>query len=499
MKKNLMQVFMVMALFPLVQGIAQTPDFFKIQSVKYVEAPPPGEDDIFSRTPEMERKDGLAVSPYLEVTVSAGERTRAQDVYAKVYYYNKDRVQIGRSDRPTPVLRDFASPYSMPVFFEKDQAETLCFIVPKVVLAAQGWQAVVVFGDKHAAVAAASPPGPVTAYDFPERRQVDNPLFLQREAATNPLVEYVAKTGNAKHPQITLFMRPPFGMTDMSEANGVLAMCVLGHRIEDVKKQLQEVDAKTEVAGVLRFAEERKLVILCWGSRPLWDPQKSWDELSKDSAEQMSDTFDDMAAAWAQGIEHFSRQYGMAKRDFLLWGSSGSAQYAKRLALRKPQYFLAVHLHIPSSFDKPTQNASQLLWCLTTGENESGYDRSLRFLAECRRLGYPIIYKAIPGLAHQGHPAASRLGIAFFDYALSLREEKREYKEAQARRPRLVKDTQDTQPPSPWPASFREPEFFGDVVNQQVFPAREGAAFVPEAFRIDIPTKALADAWGMEN
>ncbi len=86
----------------------------------------------------------------------------------------------------------------------------------------------------------------------------------------------------------------------------------------------------------------------------------------------------------------------------------------------------------------------------------------------------------------------------FFDYALSLREEKRNYEEIMSKRERLGGASQNISPSLPWPVSFREPEFVGDVVNQQVFRADETALFIPETFRIDIPTKALADVWKME-
>jgi len=252
------------------------------------------------------------------------------------------------------------------------------------------------------------------------------------------------------------------------------------------------------VGGILRFAGKRKLVIVCWGSRSLWDPRKNWDELDRDTAKQLDATFNDVADAWARGTENLSRRYGMPNRDFLLWGVSGAAQYAQRLALRKPHYFLALHAHIPSSFDKPTSDAAQILWCLTTGENESGYERSLRFLTECRAMGYPILYKAIPGLGHEGHPVADRLGIAFFDYALSLREEKRGYEESISEGKRLGRSPQDNRSTLPWPATFKEPEFIGDVVNQQVVRAEEAAENVPEGFRVSIPTKKLADIWKSE-
>ena len=489
MVSHAIKLALAVAFLPILPSAAQSFDFFKIQSVKQITTPPSKGMDVFKKTFKLDKNNKMIFSPYLEVTVRVGERAQADTVYAKVYYYNKDKALISRTEKPTPVLRDAPKPHPMPVFFEKNKTETLYFIVPENVLATPDWRAVVVFGDMLAATAVVTPSGMPQLYDFPERLAFDQPMRVRRETVTDPVVEHVVKTGNPKQPQITLFMRPPIGMTDMSEADGVLAVCLLANSVEEVKRRLQQADSKDDVSGILRYAEKRKLVVLCWGSRSLWNPGKNWDELGKETAKRMDDTFDDVSAAWARGVENLSRRYGMPSSGFLLWGFSGAAQYAQRLALRKPQYFLAAHIHIPSSFDKPTVEAARVLWCLTTGENESGYERSLRFLTECRNLGYPILYKAIPGLGHQGHPAADRLGTVFFDYALSLREEKREYEST------LAPKSSSAQP---WPASFREPPFAGDVVNQQVFRTEEATGQIPEAFWVNIPTKALADAWRKE-
>ena len=495
---HLMRAWVVFfALLAAARCAAQTFDFFRIQSAKYI-APPSKEESVLSKTSELNRENGTILSPYLTVAVSTGERTRAEAVYAKVYYYSKERVLLDKAEKPIPVLRGSARPHAMPVFFEKGKVETLYFAVPQKVLDVKDWRAVAVFGDQLAATALVWPTGFAQAYNFPERVQIDKPTRTRRETVADPVVEYVVKTGHAKQPQITLFMRPPIGMTDMSEADGVLAICLLANDVSEVKRRLQEADAKDDVSGILRFAEQRKLVVLCWGSRSLWDAGKNWDDLDRDTAREMDDTFNVVAAAWARGVETLARRYGMPDSGFLLWGMSGAAQYAQRLALRKPRYFLAIHAHIPSSFDKPTSDAAHVLWCLTTGECESGYERSLRFVSECKGMGYPILYKAIPGLGHKSHPAADRLGTVFFDYALGLREEKREYEEALSKQRSPAKGTRDARLPLPWPASFRMPEFIGDVVNQLVFRADEADADVPEAFRIAIPTKALADAWKTE-
>ena len=476
------------ALFP---GDGQAFDYFTIQSVKFFDKPPRKGFALYQEVAKPDITKEKVFLPFLEVTVQTKERTRADTLCVKTYYYDRSRKLIEETDKPYPTSG------SMPVFFTKSKVETLYFAVPKKVLETPNWQAVVVFGDKQAAAASVYPRGMVASFDFPERPQVDKPEKIERQAAIDPVIEHVVKTHNEKQPQITLFMRPPLGMTDVSEADGVLAMCLLAGNVGEIKRRLQELETKDDVGGILRFAEKHKLVILCWGSRSLWDPRASWDEQTKIINAQMDETFDDVAKAWAKGVEELSRKYGMPDKGFLLWGMSGSAQYAARLALRQPQYFLAVHVHIPSSFDKPTTEANRVLWCLTTGENESGYERSLRFLAACRELGYPIIYKAIVGLGHAGHPLAEKLGLDFFEYALSVREEKSKFESEMSKTFSNIRKEWVKNPNQPWPESFRNPAYIGDVVNQAIF-RFDKVEIVPADFRIMLPTRELAETWVRE-
>jgi len=313
----------------------------------------------------------------------------------------------------------------------------------------------------------------------------------------DPVVEYVVKTKSPKQPQITLFMRPPPGMTDATQANGVLAICLPAWDVEGIKQKLQGIEPGKEVGGLMEFAENHKLIILCWGSTRLWDPQKSWDEQNKAVNKEMDETFDDVAAAWAGGVEQLAKQYRIPDKNFLLWGSSGSAQYVCRLALRKPEYFLAIHAHVPSSYDKPTPEARRVLWCLTTGELESGYERSKRFYAQCRELGYPIVYKAIVGLGHAGHSNANALGLKFYEYALGMRDQREAFDKSlkdSLGRSQLQKQEG---PLPPWPESFRTPAFVGDIVNQEIFPF-EQQEMAPAGFRVPLPIKEIADAWNMQ-
>lgn len=316
--------------------------------------------------------------------------------------------------------------------------------------------------------------------------------------ASDAVIEYVVKTENAKQPQITLLMRAPSSIHDMSEAKGVLALCLLANNVDAIKRRLQNPSAGDDLGGLLHFAEKHQLVILSWGSRSLWDPSKNWDEQKRVINQQMDENFDEIAAAWSRGVATLAKKYGLPEKNFLLWGISGAGQYAHRLALRKPDRFLAVHVHVPSSFDKPTKEANRVLWCLTTGENEAGYEQSVKFFASCQELGYPIIYKAIPGLGHKGSPVANRIGLAFFEYALSVQHEKDRRNTSLSSGGGLRAVGGQTDTAASWAEAFRNPPYWGDIINQQIVPRLQRQQ-IPAHYRVPLPTKALADAWNSDN
>ena len=149
-------------------------------------------------------------------------------------------------------------------------------------------------------------------------------------------------------------------------------------------------------------------------------------------------------------------------------GFSGSAQFAQRLALHSPGRFRAVAIHIASSYDYPLPAARRILWCVTTGENESGYDRSLKFFNAAKDSGYAMIYKAYPGLGHRDSIQASVLACECFRFALGTAETIRmDY--------------------GRWPSVV-------DVVNQTV-KKRDEESGIPAPFRCYLPNEKIVSAW----
>lgn len=262
-------------------------------------------------------------------------------------------------------------------------------------------------------------------------------------------------------------MRLPEGAKDGRDAQGVLAYCTWE---QDPQQLILKLDDKSVQSDpVKHFAVSHNLAIIQWNCCLLWDRRKSFEELTAKQARTTDANFDKVAAAWERGVWQLNQQMRLPMTNMLLYGVSGGAQWAHRLALRKPAYFRAIHVHVNSSYDAPTPAARRCLWLITTGEVEHGYTAARRFYADGRALDYPIFFKAGEGLGHAGNPQITKLGLAFFEYALG--------------------------PASRTQLRPEEAPYVGDWLNQTVYP-RAWAARVPPGQCVWLPTRELATAWG---
>lgn len=472
--------------------------FYNVEHLKVLtEAPPDGTGVWFNGKDATTQKKVQQYIPSLEVQMQTKNDSNLKDVFTHVYFFDADKKLLATVKTPARAVHEQnESPYVYPQAFPRNQIVNEYFSLPKN-LPDKGWTAVVVFGDKVRAVAKVYPnEASEEGLDYPERGLVNPPSVAARDTRPHvdifkrkilePLNECVVKTDNPDHPELTLFLRPPPGVTDGTKIKGVIALCMLEKTPDDVKRELQGLKVTWETTDIMDFATKHQLAIIAWNMVTVWDPKLSYNEMDLVTQKTYDTTFDEMAKAWEKGVDQLSRDYGIPRDNYLLWGVSGAAQYACRLALRKPDYFLAIHADIPSSFDKPTLQANKVLWLLTTGEEEGGYLSAEHFYQNCRSLGYPIIFKALPNQGHRSDPTTQNLGHAFFEYALSLQDEKKAT---------LAKiEDSGGMVVRPWPKTFQAPEYVGDIVNQDCYAATYAQVISP-AFRVPLPTKALADAW----
>jgi len=479
---------------PVPQAPKIVGDFFSIRSIKLLKKPPKDELGVWKLNSDVKNKNRPPTEfvPCLDVTVATRENIRSERLVAKAYFFDENKKLLASQMSPSPGgKRGKRDQYPFPVMFAKEQGTHIYFEIPSQIQDKQ-WKAVVVFGDRYEAQAEAYPPtASAFMLDYPEKKLVEDRSAknVVRKPAMDPLIEHVVRTRNPNMPQITLFLRPPTGISDASEVEGVLAVCILANGLEDMKRELRKEEMSGDYSGLLGFANKHKLAVLAWGARRLWDPGSNYDDLPREKAKEIDESLDTVAAAWERGVKELGDKYGIPQKNFLLWGNCGSAQWAQRLCLRKPDYFLAVHIHMPGSYDKPTPEAAKVLWCLTIGELEGGYERSKRWVKTVREMGYPIVYKAIPGLGHSGHPDAAALGFEFFNFALQQKDKREALEEKMGGN--TVASGSIRQP---WIEEFRRPPFYGDIVNQEIFPKNQ-VDMISNGFRIALPTKEIATVW----
>lgn len=429
--------------------------------------------------------------PSIEIQVTPAQDIASPTMIGRIHFFDEANHLIATSNAPSKSGAKEQIPAAhlpFPPLLRKGEQTSVYFAIPDS-LKNKKWKAVLVIGDKHEIQARVYPPTEsLHLLAFPEKDLLQNKKLapVNRSQVVEPLVERTVVTGCARYPQFTLFLRPPKGVTDSSEIKGVMAVCMTATGVDYIRQQMQMETPDGDYGGTFAFADQHKLAVMLWGVRNLWEKGRNFDEFSTSEYRQQTKDFDQVADAWERCVVDLSKQYPFLREKFLLWGASVGAQWAHRLCLRKPDYFLAVHVHIPSSFDKPTPEARKVMWLLTTGELEGGYEKSKRFLTECQNLHYPIVYKAYPGLGHLGHRDIYKFGFQFFEYALSKKDARITYDKSNPKG--------GTSSEGPWFSDFEHPAFYADIVNQEVYTARE-SSLIPAGFRLGLPSKEIADTW----
>ena len=293
---------------------------------------------------------------------------------------------------------------------------------------------------------------------------------------TVKLLERTVKTGVPGQPEILLMLRLPEGHTaEKPTAKGVLAFCTWQGEPDSLRGRLA-----SETDDLVQYAKKNGLALLTWNTATLWQTGKSHDQIKRREYQAQRDDFDTVARVWNSGVSKLCKEQALPEDGFLLYGISRGAHWSGRLALRAPELFLAVHIHVANSYDKPMPSAAQPLWLVSSGDLDIGRNNAVAFYRDCREKGYPIVLKVINGLGHSDHPDAVRVRTAFFDYAL----------QAKAR----------TTKEKPTPAQVMLGDLAmsgltGDLLSQEVYRGAD-AAKIPDGQRVVLPDEKFAKVWG---
>ncbi len=431
--------------------------------------------------------------PQVEVNVRVSEDAQSKNLLAKAYFFDEDGQLIQTCDQPAFAVRIVPGPTgpnlhfcTWPTIIPANVRQSIYFPLPKS--PPPNWKLVVVFGNANGVVTASDPGGQDQTLSYPEQdlaaKTLLNPdVKLTDDRPTVRLIEQKVDSNNPRYPAFTLLMHLPHGITNPKDVSGVLATCIVADSVEQIRDRLNAIQPEGDSNPYFAFAEKHNMAIIAWGSRWVWNSYANFDELDQNQIHSWDDNFQQLADAWDRGIELLVHNYGIPDHDYLMYGLCSGGEWAHRLALHKPGRFLAVQMHISTSYDAPEPEASHILWLLTTGELDSGCDRARRFYSAAREMGYPIIFKSVIGLNHADSPVADDLGISFFEYALAEKAKR---------------DAANGGSPSsgrPIGLSGFDPSpFYGDLMNQDMFEAKD-KQLIPAKFLVPLPTRQIAEAW----
>ncbi len=285
---------------------------------------------------------------------------------------------------------------------------------------------------------------------------------------------------------LTFFLRMPEGVGPMegrsgrgSPVRGVLAICTWSEKPEQVRPN---VEWGGSFGRFLELADEYGLAVVTWTNFKGYQMGVSGDEMERDALKAYEKAYNDRAREWRHGFRRLCRKHGLPERNVLMFGLSGGGQMAHRLALRMPEYFFAVHIHVNSSYDVLKRDGNQVLWLVTTGTREYGYPAAVRFYRNALEAGYHMIFRAEENLGHRMSPATWETSLAFFEYCLKFLPDAR--------------DPQWRRPPVDRFYLMRQPAYIGDYVNGEAFAREVAAKHMDASLMVALPTKEIAEAWG---
>lgn len=234
--------------------------------------------------------------PFIEIQLKVAMEMSGERTFARAYFFDKERKPFGRAVGTIPALYGKVEvPSALPMYFNANRWIKVRFQIPKEVIeSGEHWSSVVVFGDDLSASACvvasyrmAEDAKQLRFYNFPEQEVCMKEGGARAGVSTEKLVEIRCNPNLDDFKYFTLFFRLPDGVSQGSEAKGVLCLSLVANQLDDVRRSLLDTKARGDIADMIRYADRQKLIVICWASRQLWNPGKNWNDLSAEEAERI--------------------------------------------------------------------------------------------------------------------------------------------------------------------------------------------------------------------
>jgi len=154
----------------------------------------------------------------------------------------------------------------------------------------------------------------------------------------------------------------------------------------------------------------------------------------------------------------------------LMFGHSAGAHFVHRFAIWKPERVKAFVAYSAAWWSEPSEAMTRVPALIMCGEDDPRFTPTLQFMEEALTLGLPWIWRSYRGTGHEMTPAVRRMAEAFLAYYAGNGSA-------------AGKDEGEA--------------FYGDIQTFQYVPVSEGDK-IPEAVRVMLPAREIAETWAKE-
>ncbi len=229
-------------------------------------------------------------------------------------------------------------------------------------------------------------------------------------------------------------------------------------------------EGKAEVSGKLgwtKWADAHGVFLVAPGFKDgnYWQPQ-AWS-----------------GRAVFNALAEIKKSYDVDTSKVLYYGYSAGSQAANLFAAWRPDLCRAWVSHACGVFHEPSVRMKDVPGLVTCGDADAARDILSRdFVAKARAVGQPVVWKSFPNHPHDVPPGSLALARAFLAHW------------HETRRGELLGGDADAHD-----ASMPLPTYIGDDPEGLYWPADSVAArAVPKEDRVELPSRAVAEAWGRE-
>ena len=173
-----------------------------------------------------------------------------------------------------------------------------------------------------------------------------------------------------------------------------------------------------------------------------------------------------------KALKEAGKRTGAETDQVLFFGFSAGAHYVHRFALWKPQRVKTFVAYSAGWWSEPTARVKKVPALVMCGEADERYGATWEFFKKGQRLGCPWVWRSYAGTGHVLTPAVRDMAEVFLAHYVGRRGQREEQ--------------------AGMPVSR-----FGDVQTYRSVGWAERET-IPEEFRIELPSKEVAEVWEKE-